>query len=61
MSYIYTHLPEINDLTKNVETNPDVIRYYAKYEGYVGSEESINYLTKKIDEYYKRKNPIQRI
>jgi hypothetical protein len=61
MSYIYTHLPEINDLKKNVETNPDVIRYYAKYEGFVGSEESINYLTKKVDEYYKSKKVSKRV
>jgi|SaaInl6LU_22_DNA_1037377.scaffolds.fasta_scaffold122467_3 hypothetical protein len=61
MSYTHTHLPEINDLKKNIETNPDVVRYYAKYEGFVGSEESINYLTKKIDEYYKRKSISKRV
>jgi len=61
MSYTHTHLPEINDLKKNIETNPDVVRYYAKYGAFVGSEESINYLTKKIDEYYKRKSISKRV
>lgn len=52
MSYVYTHLPELKDLKKNIETNPDVLRYYSKYEGFVGSPESIEYLTKKLEEYY---------
>lgn len=55
MSYVYTHLPELEDLKKNIETNPDVIRYYAKYEGFVGSEESLKYLTEKIKQYYDSK------
>jgi len=52
MSYIYTHLPELKDLKQNVETNPDVLRYYSKYEGFVGSPASIEYLTEQIKNYY---------
>jgi hypothetical protein len=55
MSYIYTHLPELKDLKKNVETNPNVLRYYSKYEGFIGSDESVNYLTTKLKEYYESK------
>ena len=55
MSYVYTHLPELKDLKQNIETNPDVLRYYAKYEGFVGSSESVNYLTKKLEKYYDSK------
>ena len=55
MSYVYTHLPEIEDLKKNIETNPDVLRYYARYDGFVGSTESVNYLTQKIKEYNENK------
>lgn len=55
MSYVYIHLPQLEDLKKNVETNPDVIRYYAKYEGFIGTAESINYLTEKIEQYYDNK------
>ena len=55
MSYVYTHLPELKDLKQNIETNADVLRYYAKYEGFVGSSESVNYLTKKLEKYYDSK------
>ena len=55
MSYVYTHLPELSDLKENIETNPDVLRYYSKYEGFVGSAESVNYLTTKLKEYYESK------
>lgn len=55
MSYIYTHLPELKDLKQNIETNPDVLRYYSKYEGFVGSSESIEYLTQEIKKYYDSK------
>ena len=55
MSYIYTHLPELKDLKQNIETNPDVLRYYSKYEGFVGSPESIEYLTQEIEKYYDSK------
>jgi hypothetical protein len=55
MSYVYTHLPEIEDLKTNIETNPNILRYYAKYDGFVGSLESVNYLTKKLEKYYDSK------
>jgi hypothetical protein len=55
MSYVYTHLPQIEDLKKNIETNPNVLRYYSKYDGFVGSTESVNYLTQKIKEYNENK------
>ena len=55
MSYVYTHLPEIDDLKKNIETNPNVLSYYSKYDAFVGSSESVNYLTQKIKEYDENK------
>lgn len=61
MSYTHTHLPEINKLQKQVEERPEVIKYYAKYDGFVGSTDSINFLTQKIDEYYQSKNLSKRI
>ena len=36
-------------------SNPDVLRYYAKYSGLVGSSESMDYLDKKLKEYYDSK------
>ena len=56
MSYTHTHLPHIEDLKERIDVNPDVLRFYAKYDGYVGSSESINYLDKKLKEYYDSKS-----
>jgi hypothetical protein len=52
MSYIKVYLPELEELKNKIETNFDVLRYYSKYDGFVGSSESVDYLTKKLEEYY---------
>lgn len=51
MSYIRKYLPEINVLTQMLSETPEKVKYYMKYESLIGSIESMNYLTKKIDEY----------
>lgn len=51
MSYIRKYLPEINVLKQMLSETPEKVKYYIKYESLIGSSESINYLTKKIDEY----------
>jgi peptide deformylase len=51
MSYIKVYLPELAELKSKIETNFDVLRYYSKYDGFVGSSESVDYLTKKLEEY----------
>ena len=55
MSYTHTHLPHIEDLKESIESNPDVLKRYAKYEWFIGSTESMNYLDKKLKEYYDSK------
>ena len=55
MSYTHTHLPRLEDLKQNIEANPNVLRYYPKYDSYIGSSESVNYLEKKLKEYYESK------
>ena len=55
MSYIVKRLPEIENIKNELEQNPSNIRYYAKYGGYVGSTESMDYLNKKLEEYYDSK------
>jgi len=55
MSYTHTHLPQLEDLKQNIEANPNVLRFYSKYDGFVGSNESIEYLQKKLEEYYDSK------
>lgn len=56
MTYITKHLPELDALKKELETNPTNIRYYVKYMGFVGNSDSIDYLENKIKEYYESKN-----
>jgi cell fate (sporulation/competence/biofilm development) regulator YmcA (YheA/YmcA/DUF963 family) len=55
MTYIVKHLPSIEELKLELEKTPSNIQIYAKYEGFDGSSESIDYLDTKLDEYYKSK------
>ena len=55
MSYIKAYLPELDELKNRIQTNPAVLRYYAKYEGVIGSSESVDYLTQQIKNYYDNK------
>ena len=53
MSYTHLHLPELDILKSIIKESPDKIQYYKKHGAFIGSTESIGYLTKKIDEYTK--------
>jgi hypothetical protein len=55
MSYTHTHLPKLEDLKKNIKSDPDLLRYYSKYGGFIGSSSAIEYLYKQIREYYDSK------
>jgi len=55
MSYVKTYLPEIEQLKTELEQTPEKIVYYSKYGAHMGSEESVNYLNKKLEEYYESK------
>jgi len=55
MTYITAHLPKLEDLKKQLEEDPDKLRIYAKYMGYEGSSESIDYLSEKLKEYSETK------
>lgn len=52
MSYIVKRLPEIERLRNELEEHPSNISYYAKYGGYIGSNESMNYLNEKLEQHY---------
>ena len=54
MSYIVKYLPELEELKKQIESNPDVLKIYAKYMGFNGSSESIDYIETKLQEYFKK-------
>lgn len=56
MTYITAHLPKLEDLKRQLEDDPDRIRIYAKYMGYEGSSESMDYLEEKLKEYFETKD-----
>jgi len=56
MTYITAHLPKLEDLKRQLEEDPDRIRIYAKYMGYEGSSESMDYLEEKLKEYFEAKD-----
>ena len=55
MTYITAHLPKLEDLKKQLEEDPDKLRIYAKYMGYEGSSESMDYISEKLNEYSEAK------
>jgi|MDTG01.3.fsa_nt_gb hypothetical protein len=60
MSYTHIHLPEIDELKRILSLRPKQIEYYLKYGAWMGSCESMDYLTQKADEY-KQKNTSKRV
>ena len=53
MSYVKVYLPELNELKERIESNYDKwIKFYAKHGAFIGSSESVEYLTKEIEKYY---------
>jgi hypothetical protein len=56
MSYTHLHLPAVDVLKGILTETPDKIKYYMKYGALMGSNESMNYLNQKIDEYISKSN-----
>jgi hypothetical protein len=56
MSYINLYLNDIEKLQNEFNQNPEVVKYYIKYEGFTGSSESITYVNDKINEYLIKKS-----
>jgi hypothetical protein len=56
MTYITAHLPKLEDLKKQLEQDPDRLRIYAKYMGYEGPSDSMDYLDEKLEEYFNSKS-----
>jgi len=55
MSHIKQYLPEVEKLKKELEQYPNKIINYIKCGVLVGSDASLNYLNKKLNEYYENK------
>jgi hypothetical protein len=56
MTYITKYLAKYEDLKKELDTNPENIKYYIKYEGFVGSSDSMEYIEQKIIEFKNKQN-----
>ena len=53
MSYVKVYLPELNELKERIDSDNDKwIKFYAKHDAFIGSSESVEYLTKEIEKYY---------
>ncbi len=56
MSYIKVQLPERYELKQRIQSDKDKwIPFYARHGAYIGSAESVDYLTKEIQKYYDSK------
>lgn len=56
MSYVKIYVPEIYQLKEQFDSDIDKwIQYYSKYGAFVGSSESVDYLTNEIEKYYENK------
>ena len=53
MTYITKYLPKLEDLKKELESNPNAVKHYLKYEGFIGDSDSIDYLDETIKNYLK--------
>ena len=52
MTYITKYVKPLSELKKELETTPENIKYYMKYEGLQGNIDSLNYIDLKIKEYH---------
>ena len=54
MSYTHIHLPELHILKEWLEKRPESIKYYSRYEAFVGPSESVDYIVEKIEKFIKK-------
>lgn len=46
MSYTHIHLPQLDKLKESLESDPTLLNFYSKYDSWVGSIDSVDYLSK---------------
>jgi hypothetical protein len=49
MSFTKKYVPPLLELKKEIDTNPDIIKYYAKYEAFIGDSDSLEFLYQVIN------------
>jgi hypothetical protein len=48
MSFTKKYVPPLLELKKEIDTNPDIIKYYAKYDTFIGDVDSIQFLIQQL-------------
>lgn len=49
MSFVKKYVPPISDLKKEIDANPEILKYYSKFEGFVGDSDSIQFLIQQLN------------
>jgi hypothetical protein len=52
MTYITKYVKPLSELKRELETTPENIKHYMKYEGLQGDIDSLDYIDLKIKEYH---------
>lgn len=48
MSFVKKYVPSLNELKKEIHTNPDALKYYSKYDVFIGDSDSIQFLIQQL-------------
>ena len=56
MSFVKKYVPSLNELKKEIDTNPEVLKYYSKFEGFRGDSDSIQFLIQQLSTKLKLNN-----
>jgi hypothetical protein len=57
MSHLIKYLPPLNELKQQLSENPNIIKYYHKYELFIGDADSLDFIIKELIKYnYVSKN-----
>ena len=51
MSYILKYLATKEELQKELKNSPENIKYYAKYDTFIGDSDAVKFLESKLQEY----------
>jgi hypothetical protein len=52
MSYILKYIVTKEELQKELQSFPENIKYYAKYDTFIGDSNAVKYIESKLHEYY---------
>jgi hypothetical protein len=53
MSYILKHLTNKHQIELELSQHPENIKYYAKYDTFIGDSNAVKFLESKIQQYLK--------